>query len=359
MERPSLALTHAGHFHADDVFSAALLREVWPGLEIRRAYEVPEGFDGLAFDVGGGAFDHHGPERKLRQNGIPYAAFGLLWQELGEQLVGAEQAKWLDEHFIQPLDKDDNTGCGDSLADAIGGFNPVWDSDADADACFWRAEAFAAQVLKNRLEGSPCRQPGQVAGGKGPCQNERQRGGAAPLRPWKTPSRARRELGGLPLAAGRLQRPGGAHPRRPQAPAEMPLPRELGRAARPQLERVSGIRGLRFCHASGFLVSTNTLESALAACRAAAPRQRRSGAPRGRPGLSGRAGGCGSCVGCGGCDGRVPPGAAPEVLARDFFTVVSIGRSCDKAGRSRGRAGGLDGGPTTGQPRASRVCDRA
>ena len=37
----------------------------------------------------------------------------------------------------------------------------------------------------------------------------------------------------------------------------------------PQLERVSGIHGLRFCHVSGFLVSTNTLDAALSACRAA------------------------------------------------------------------------------------------
>ena len=117
-------------------------------------FEVPDGFDGLAFDIGGGPFDHHGPDRQCRENGLPYAAFGLLWREFGEGLVGAEQAKWIDEHFIQPLDKDDNFGTGDSLADAIGGFNPVWDSTADADARFWQAEAFAAQILKNRLEGA-------------------------------------------------------------------------------------------------------------------------------------------------------------------------------------------------------------
>lgn len=154
MEKPSLALTHAGHFHADDVFSAALLRTVWPDLAIRRVFELPAGFDGLAFDIGEGQFDHHGPARKLRENGMPYAAFGLLWRELGPQLVGPVQAQWLDEHFIQPLDKDDNLGTGDSLADAIAGFNPVWDAPADQNRCFWRAEAFAAQVLHNRLEGA-------------------------------------------------------------------------------------------------------------------------------------------------------------------------------------------------------------
>ena len=41
---------------------------------------------------------------------MPYAAFGLLWQVLGAQLVGEHQARLLDENFIQPLDLNDNTG---------------------------------------------------------------------------------------------------------------------------------------------------------------------------------------------------------------------------------------------------------
>lgn len=270
MERPSLALTHAGHFHADDVFSAALLREVWPGLEIRRAYEVPEGFDGLAFDVGGGAFDHHGPERKLRQNGIPYAAFGLLWQELGEQLVGAEQAKWLDEHFIQPLDKDDNTGCGDSLADAIGGFNPVWDSDADADACFWRAEAFAAQVLKNRLEGARAVNRARSLVEKALAKMKDNVVVLPRFAPWKnTLKGSPAELVVYPSQRGGFSAQGVPIPDDPKHRLKCRFPESWAGLRAPQLERVSGIRGLRFCHASGFLVSTNTLESALAACRAA------------------------------------------------------------------------------------------
>ena len=70
---------------------------------------------------------------------------------VGAQLVGAHQARLLDENFVQPLDLNDNTGEQNSLADAIGSFNPVWDSGEDSDACFWRAVPFAKQVLENEI----------------------------------------------------------------------------------------------------------------------------------------------------------------------------------------------------------------
>ena len=44
-------LTHGGKFHADDVFSAALLKIVNSNIKIRRAFEVPEDFDGDSFGI--------------------------------------------------------------------------------------------------------------------------------------------------------------------------------------------------------------------------------------------------------------------------------------------------------------------
>ena len=40
-EISDVVLTHAGKFHADDVFAAALLHILKPGVEIRRVYQVP------------------------------------------------------------------------------------------------------------------------------------------------------------------------------------------------------------------------------------------------------------------------------------------------------------------------------
>lgn len=148
---PKIALTHAGKFHADDVFSAALLRLIYPDIQFQRVFSVPEDFDGLVFDIGWGKFDHHQSGAPVRENGVPYAAFGLLWREYGSQLVG-EEAQRFDEHFIQPLDLEDNTGCGHPLAAAIAAFNPCWDSDENPDDNFQKALDVAFAILSRKIE---------------------------------------------------------------------------------------------------------------------------------------------------------------------------------------------------------------
>ena len=151
MKIPANGFTHAGKFHADDVFATALLQILRPDIEITRGFTVPDDFDGIVYDVGFGMFDHHQEPRETRPNGVPYAAFGLLWRVLGPGLVGERQARLIDENFIQPLDLNDNTGEQNSLCDAIGFFNPVWDSKEDQDACFFKAVAVAKQILENQI----------------------------------------------------------------------------------------------------------------------------------------------------------------------------------------------------------------
>ena len=97
MKIPAKGFTHGGKFHADDVFATALLMIVRPDIKVTRGFVVPDGFDGIVYDVGCGMFDHHQEPRESRPNGVPYAAFGLLWRVLGAQLVGAHQARLLDE----------------------------------------------------------------------------------------------------------------------------------------------------------------------------------------------------------------------------------------------------------------------
>ena len=110
MKIPANGFTHAGKFHADDVFATALLQILRPDIKITRGFVVPDDFDGIVYDIGFGMFDHHQEPREYRANGVPYAAFGLLWRVLGPGLVGERQARLIDENFIQPLDLNDNTG---------------------------------------------------------------------------------------------------------------------------------------------------------------------------------------------------------------------------------------------------------
>ena len=50
-QQNATAFTHSGKFHADDVFSAALLLYLNPEITITRGSRVPEDFDGIVFDL--------------------------------------------------------------------------------------------------------------------------------------------------------------------------------------------------------------------------------------------------------------------------------------------------------------------
>ena len=157
------AFTHSGKFHADDVFSSALLLYLNPQITITRGNRVPEGYDGIVFDIGRGRYDHHQRDSRVRENGVPYAAFGLLWEERGSGILGETLAQRFDEEFVQPLDKNDNTGEKNELASLIGNFNPVWDETEAADGVteekrdrglsvgFLRAVQVAGMVLENKF----------------------------------------------------------------------------------------------------------------------------------------------------------------------------------------------------------------
>ena len=151
-KKDAKAFTHGGKFHADDVFSSALLLYINPEIVISRGNKVPEDFDGIVFDIGRGRYDHHQQDSRVRENGVPYAAFGLLWEVLGKEILGEELAEKMDESFIQPLDINDNTGEKNELATLIGNFNPPWDAKGGSDEAFFQAVSVAGMILENKFE---------------------------------------------------------------------------------------------------------------------------------------------------------------------------------------------------------------
>ncbi len=151
-QKDACAFTHGGKFHADDVFSSALLLYINPEISISRGNKVPDDFTGIVFDIGRGEFDHHQKDSRIRENGVPYAAFGLLWEALGDQILGEELAAKFDEAFVQPLDNNDNTGEKNELATLIGNFNPAWDAKGGSDEAFFQAVSVAGMILENKFE---------------------------------------------------------------------------------------------------------------------------------------------------------------------------------------------------------------
>ncbi|MEM1484577.1 MYG1 family protein [Oscillospiraceae bacterium PP1C4] len=260
------AITHGGKFHADDVFSSALLKILNPEIEIIRAFEVPADFDGIAFDLGWGKFDHHQANSEIRANKVPYAAFGLLWREFGESLVGAEEAARFDEKFIQPLDEDDNTGCGSTLAGIIGSFNPSWDSQESVEHCFKQAVEFAQIILNRKLEGIWSIQRARKLV-EGALADAKDNIVLLPrFAPWKMVlASSPAEFVVYPSQRGGYSAQGVPLSDETNV-LKCPFPQEWAGKQAEELKQLSGIETLRFCHNNRFLISTDTLEDAIKAC---------------------------------------------------------------------------------------------
>ena len=141
------AYTHSGSFHADDVCCAALLKILFPNIEIVRVPQVPKNAD-LAFDIGWGVFDHHQPDAKVRPDGVKYSSFGLLWSILAPYIF---EDPWVynsfDMCFVREIDYVDNYGGMNPLTSTIRAFNPLWDSFSSGNTEFEEAVEFAKETI--------------------------------------------------------------------------------------------------------------------------------------------------------------------------------------------------------------------
>lgn len=264
---PGKGFTHAGKFHADDVFSTAFLTYLNPDYTYTRGYQVPADFDGIVYDIGWGEFDHHQADARVRDNGVPYAAFGLLWERYGAELLGEEEAKRMDALFVQPLDLSDNTGKANDVCQIIESFNPVWDSEQPEDEAFSLAVQFAYTILKHKFEDIFATRRGEEMIKHA---MEQAQDGIMILEktaPWKqlvAPSDIEyvvypSKRGGfaaqaVPVVADALE-------------LKRPFPESWRGADAEELAAISGVPGLRFCHKSGFLMTADTLEEAILCCR--------------------------------------------------------------------------------------------
>jgi len=158
--------THNGNFHADDVFSIAALKHVFPTFKLVRTRDLTLiSQANIVIDVGGeydadaGRFDHHqrGGAGE-RENGIPYSSFGLIWQKYGLEICQGNQevADSVDAGLVSTIDAIDcgyaegvtkGINQGISLSQTISMFNPTWQEDSHFDTCFDEAVDFASRVL--------------------------------------------------------------------------------------------------------------------------------------------------------------------------------------------------------------------
>ena len=166
--------THSGVLHSDEGFGVATLdllgilgilirtRDPKALAECTRRLDV-----GGKYDPAPGDFDHHQKGGAgVRENGIPYASFGLVWRHYGTELCGSEAvATLIDERLVQGIDALD---CGHelireyahqdvrvySISDAISAFNPSWQENPkpeDFDRQFLAAVEVAKAILQREI----------------------------------------------------------------------------------------------------------------------------------------------------------------------------------------------------------------
>lgn len=162
-------VTHAGSFHADDVFSTIFLGKLFGKITLFRANELDEITDfnkKIIYDIGYGEFDHHMDDARIRSNGIKYSSFGLLWEKYGYDYLkekGVED-KELANHFflkdfIMQIDAFDNgifpknpkDYSISSLASIIELCNPTWKETTDSNQAFLKAIELG-EIIFNRIE---------------------------------------------------------------------------------------------------------------------------------------------------------------------------------------------------------------
>ena len=163
-------VTHAGNFHADDVFSTMFLERLFGNISLIRLKEYQDNGTKIVYDIGLGAFDHHGKNNdKKRENGIHYCGFGLLWQKYGLeylQKIKLEDPKEvfeiIDELLVMQIDAFDNGEYSINapfhvytLSNLIEEFRPKT-KEEDENECFLKATSFAStifdQILKDAIK---------------------------------------------------------------------------------------------------------------------------------------------------------------------------------------------------------------
>ena len=277
-KKDARAFTHGGKFHADDVFSAALLFYINPEITILRGNRVPDDFDGIVFDIGRGAYDHHQRDSRVRENGVPYAAFGLLWEAVGAEILGEELAEEFDEAFVQPLDHNDNTGEKNELANLIGNFNPTWDAQGGNDEAFFQAVSVAGMILENKFERYRGNERADrrveeileehrqaVTSGKRDSEDAK-----ILILPEFVPCQKR--LSETEIAFVIFPSNRGGYCIQPQKKEysmnyKCSFPAEWLGLENEELEQVTGLQSAGFCHKGGFLMTVGMLEDAVKACR--------------------------------------------------------------------------------------------
>ena len=278
------SITHCGTMHADEVFATAFLELYLGERLVYRTNKIDDkniNNDAIIYDIGRGKFDHHQADSLKRENGIIYCSFGLLWKEYGKSFLKKQDIYYVDEvfnfidkDFVEAIDADDNGFFPKidapykvkTLSGLFKLFNPSFDSCQDETTQFIRAVNVAKIILEEELTYAN----GKVIADKKVseilenCLNDKFMI-LDKFLPYEDTILNNTEAGNILFVAFPSNRGGYAIKTVPKSnedkTARMSFPEEWGGLVGEELEKVSGIKGLSFCHTGRFIVSCNSLDT--------------------------------------------------------------------------------------------------
>lgn len=166
-EKKADFITHGGTFHADEVMATVILLNKFGSMNIYRANKVNNNDKAFVYDIGFGEFDHHGIDfDEKRENDIKYASCGLVWRKFGKDIIGKLNVsdvnsffESVDKNLIMDIDRDDNGQAlknepeikMQNIPNLIGNFNPAWNELSGENKSFLQAVSFANTIFNNML----------------------------------------------------------------------------------------------------------------------------------------------------------------------------------------------------------------
>lgn len=279
-------ITHSGTMHADEVFATAFL-SLYLEKELRvyrtNSVNLDEIDDEVyVYDIGRGMYDHHQPDALKRENDITYSSFGLLWKKFGKDFLQKRDFLYVDALFegidkdlVEGIDADDNGIFPKidaiykvkTISNIIKIFNPSFDSNETEKEQFIKAVALAKSILEEEILYINGKVIAEAKindiiekldeNSKYILLNE--------YLPYEEAILNNEKAKNILFVAFPSNRGGYAIKVIPKSiedrTARMSFPEEWAGLDGKELENISQIEGLRFCHTGRFIVSCDTLQA--------------------------------------------------------------------------------------------------
>ena len=277
-------ITHSGTMHADEVFATAFLDLYLGNVRVFRTNKVDfSKIDDnvLVYDIGRGEFDHHQEDALKRENGITYSSLGLLFKKFGRDFLIKQKImdidlvfQGIDKDLIEAIDADDNGFFPKieapykvkTISSMIKIFNPSYQSLENESEQFLKA----VEVAKRIFEEEVIYINGKVLADKKVKEEIDKLDDNSKYMildeyiPYEECVLSCEKTKNLLFVAFPSNRGGYAIKVIPKDlndhTARMPFPLEWAGKVDSELENVSGIEGLTFCHVGRFIVSCRDLD---------------------------------------------------------------------------------------------------